>query len=778
MHFFIDFLSRYFVIFAKIRLERSGLFDEDYYLKNNPDVRESGIEPTLHYLLYGSQEGRNPCASFDAHEFMMTYPAWRKKDRNPVFAIMKINPGRALQLKKQETIRNHYQNVDAPVGHTGQKADPFVQHYARQLQNALNQNSTTDYIAYQDYPALNPLLRLIAFYLPQFHPIPENDAWWGKGFTEWTNVSKAVPMFSGHYQPRLPGELGYYDLRVPEVMHRQVELAKNYGLSGFCFHYYWFSGRRLLEKPLFQYLNDKTLDFPFCISWANENWTRRWDGREQDILIEQEHHLENDKNFIADLIPVLQDPRYIRINGRPLILVYHLSLLDNPLNTSRYWRSYCQEKGLGNPYLVAAKTFGLEDISGTGFDATVEFPPHNIFMNASNEQETLLNTNFKGQIYHYLDLFRKSTRFRSSTTPSTNFKTVAPGWDNTARKPDSGFIFKNSTPAAYRRWLEEAALHSIQTAATKDEKIVFINAWNEWAEGAYLEPDRRYGYAFLEETRKMLHALPGKYFTNHQNELIFPGRKNNDTALIAHVYYEDFIQDLVPVISRYRGAVDFYFSIPESKPGLAARLFEEVPEALILKVPNKGRDIAPFLEIFRIIDHLEYQTFLKIHSKKSPHREDGDAWRKDVLNKLAGDQTSLQKIEQYFEKNPQAGAIGPADHIVAKHHYWGFNAEKTEELARQTGLQTEPQPDFCFVAGSMFWGKTKAFAFLKDLPVQTDTFENEPIKKDGFLPHAIERLLGWGLASSGYSIVQMDTDGTISDPLPETQYAYAERTKP
>jgi len=379
----------------------------------------------------------------------------------------------------------------------------YKHHYFQQISIAKGEMDE-DFVelSEEDFSYKNLPAKLISFYLPQYHPIPENDGWWGKGFTEWTNVAKAVPQFVGHYQPHLPGELGFYDLRVPEVQRRQVELAKKYGIYGFCFYYYWFNGKRLLEKPLEQFMLDPEIDFPFCICWANENWTRRWDGLDNEVLISQDHSVKSDSEFIHDLIPYLKHPNYLRINGCPVVLVYRVDILENPLETTKYWREYVFNEGIDNLYLIAMDVFNFkEDPKSIGFDAVSEFPPNTLLVDEKSNIVEKFNPNFEGRIYDYGQLIHSMLSRRDVNF--IRFKAVMPSWDNTARKKDRSTIFINSSPVKFSYWLRES-INMTKQSFSPSLRFIFINAWNEWAEGTHLEPDRKFGYGYLQSVASTL----------------------------------------------------------------------------------------------------------------------------------------------------------------------------------------------------------------------------------------------------------------------------------
>jgi len=352
--------------------------------------------------------------------------------------------------------------------------------------------------------------RLIALYLPQFHPIPENDKFWGEGFTEWHNVKKAQPLFPGHHQPHVPADFGYYDLRDGETRIAQAELAHHYGIEGFCYYHYWFDGRRLLEHPLQELLASGKPDFPFCICWANENWTRRWDGQEKEILVQQKYSEEDDRKHIGELIPVFQDKRYIRINGKPLFLVYRTSDLPDPARTAEIWREEARAAGLGELHLCRVESMDKTDPHEIGFDSAVEFAPDwqnrgpqlpedvDLPEDAGDELKAACEKNF----VHYYDGM-VDAMMAKSRAPYKRFRCAAPSWDNWARRKKGAVIYLGSSPDKYEKWLTNI-IADTNAHMHGEERVVFINAWNEWAEGCHLEPDQEFGHAYLVATRRVL----------------------------------------------------------------------------------------------------------------------------------------------------------------------------------------------------------------------------------------------------------------------------------
>jgi len=360
-------------------------------------------------------------------------------------------------------------------------------------------------------------VRLIAFYLPQYHPIPENDLWWGKGFTDWTNVARAHPLFPGHYQPHVPADLGFYDLRLPEIRDAQATLAGEYGIYGFCYYHYWFHGRRFLERTFAAVLASGKPVFPFCLCWTNDSWSKRWKGQ-KDILIAQQHSDEDDILFIRALLPAFRDPRYITVEGRPLFIVYNTGTFPDAAKTAAVWRDCVRAAGLPGIYLVRAEThtaYGTHpDPTAMGFDAALEFPPNGIRSRQLKPDDLHWISDSDCSLFDYREVMMHSI---NRPTPTYKlFRGVMPSWDNTPRRQKGASIFLHSSPELYQRWLAECIRWTRQQHSG-DEQMIFINGWNEWAEGCHLEPDLRYGSQFLKATLNALHQYeqPTTFVGNH-----------------------------------------------------------------------------------------------------------------------------------------------------------------------------------------------------------------------------------------------------------------------
>jgi lipopolysaccharide biosynthesis protein len=726
---------------AKIRA--AGLLDQTWYLAKHPDVAAAGFDPVLHYLRFGAAEGRNPSPSFDTRAYHFAHPEVAAAGENPLSHYLRHG------AKEGRPPPSPSDGSDALLRGRATSNDFAAVHYER-----WNQSQGTGNVDVYGALSARPVVaarspaKLIAYYLPQFHPIPENDAWWGRGFTEWRNVAKAIPQFVGHQQPKLPGELGFYDLRVPEVQRRQVELARHYGISAFCFHFYWFGGKRLLEMPLLSFLENKDLDLSFCLCWANENWTRRWDGAEDEILIAQDHSAEDDIAFIRYLRKYFDDPRYLKIDGKPVLTVYRPGVLPDARATCERWRAEAEAMGLPGLYLIATNSFRFWEYDKMGFDALSEFPPHSLALGSARHTVRLLMPQHSGGIFSYEETVESQAN--KSGGDRKIWPGVMTGWDNTARRSLHGHIFHGATPKLFHRWLTGA----IQRACANPpaERFVMINAWNEWAEGAYLEPDRHFGYAYLaacgsaiaESSPPDEHAMS---FLADRRALFRPRVRH---AVALHLFYEDLAPEFARRFKEF-GDLDLYITVADDLSlEKAHELYEQFPEAYIEAVPNRGRDMLPFVRLFPAIRKGKHEFVCKLHTKRSAHLRDGAEWRDELVTSLL----SPGAKRLLAADNPRLGLLvsngalaGLQDEFVRRH-----SANRVRLLGHKLGVNVTF--DETFVAGSMFWFRPEALEKFATLTTP-DEFEPELGQIDGTLAHVLERLTVIASRAAGFEVAEI-----------------------
>lgn len=603
---------------------------------------------------------------------------------------------------------------------------------------------TEDFAPHEDFAPLETTPRAIAFYLPQFHPFAENDAWWGKGFTEWTNVGRAQPQFAGHYQPHCPIHLGYYDLRIREVMEEQSRLARQYGIGGFAYYFYWFAGKVLMEQPLRQMLGNPAVDMPFCFIWANENWTRRWDGQEQDVLIAQRHSLADSRALLDHLRPYFADPRYIRVDGRPLFIIYRHEIIPDLAQTLEAWRAQAASFGLPGLYIVSATTFVQSDPRISGFDAAMQFPPLGMAVDDISATIPALDPQFSGTVYSYDQAVTRAVQ-----VPAADYKLFPAAmlsWDNTARRKNRAHVFAGFSLTRYAQWLSaNASRVAKDRRLSQDEKLIFINAWNEWAEGTHLEPDGRYGYGYLKATRRVME----NYTAEAQAFLdpAVPTRRGSDFAVVVHLHFADTWPDLKAALAALSALnPDIYATVTSLD---LARLVEAgAPGAVIEIVDNRGRDIRAFLHVLKKIENLGYTAICKLHGKASLHRDDGAEMRRREFASLA-----RADLAARFTDDARLGLL-VRDGSLLEHtpHVMTHNTRFTQEIATELGL---PSWRGNFPAGSMFWFRPEALLPLTRLKL--DDFDIERGLADGTRPHAIERLFCAVCTAQGYEVATVPT---------------------
>lgn len=592
--------------------------------------------------------------------------------------------------------------------------------------------------------------RLIAVYLPQFHKVPLNEKTWGKGFTEWTNVAAASPGLVGQQQPMLPADLGFYDLDRPAKIKEQIDLAKKYGIYGFMFYYYWFSGEKILDVPINTILKNKSWDFNFMICWANENWTKRWDGMDSEVIIGQKYNDNDPIRFIEDVAPILNDKRYITIDGeRPILAVYRPSTISNIDEYARIWRQYFKDKYGKEIYLIVGNNHTDSDPREYGFDALYDFSPGSVIWGgAASEVANIpeedydsikLDPNFYGSVVDYRNIALDERLDAVDRYDFPTFQALMPHWDNHARKKGRHtHALINSTPEVYASWLDR-----VLEKATKKEQapLVFLNAWNEWAEGAILEPTLHLGHANLLRTAEIL----SKYSSNEENAQTFPllstpNSGSTKIAVIIHLFYPEMWEILTDRLKYVVQDFDIFVTIPERHKDIKLEYIDH--KVTIVVVPNWGRDILPFLHVLRKVRAAEYEYVLKLHSKKSKQisRINATYWLRTSLNSLLFNKASVNNILKKLS--------GPIKMIGIKDFAVSMSLDGELSLKKRINKYYSPRSakmitkninDFTFSAGSMFWARVDAFDDILDRHIVADDFELESGQLWDTLAHFLER---------------------------------------
>ncbi|MBA2269487.1 MAG: glycoside hydrolase family 99-like domain-containing protein [Chthoniobacterales bacterium] len=746
------------------------LFDTSWYLQQNPHFGpDAAANPVRHYVLQGAKERRSPHPMFDAAFYAGRYPEAAAECENLLVHYLSIGWKRGWR-PSPDFDPTYYLRANRDVAEAG--LEP-LSHYV-QAGHAEGRKPRGEGITFSEQQSDSSIprepmrfatpvvddVRAIAFYLPQFHTIPENDRWWGEGFTEWRNVRRGTPNYEGHYQPHVPSTLGYYDLRDEGALQWQAALARQHGIHGFCLYYYWFAGTVLLDLPLRKILESSTPDIPFCLCWANENWTRRWDGKESEILIAQHHSPEDDRAFIERVEPLLLHRNYVRVHGRPLLAVYRASLLPNALDTTNRWREHFRTRGNGELHLVMVRSFSDQTPPEVhGFDAAIQFPPH--FM--STDVAPLVpakRPEFTGHMYDYNELKANALRqLRAGEASGLHlYGGVMPSWDNTARQGPRSTVWLNTSPESYYEWISETV--ELVKHKPPEERLLFINAWNEWAEGCHLEPDARYGHAWLNATAMALcgpaegSAEAAARVAPPVEEAVavapLPATVKLDISVLFY-HREDIIPSFLRTIllqieaasAASDVAIGLYLGF-NYKP--AARLYAEI-ETLIAELSPTRTDLVRVIEHGfnlgfgaghnSIFSQSDADLFLMVNSDV---RLLADDWLSQLIAKFRDGETAIVGLAETASKLREDGCGIPVTGSEQFDFVDGSALAIRSDLARRFGLFSDAFDYFYFedVDLCLRYRQMGLRIELLDLP-----YEHERSSSSRLLPkYSIENVLG------------------------------------
>lgn len=642
---------------------------------------------------------------------------------------------------------SNYERIKSKLQSWGYRENDDFKSVNKEEETLLAQNGYySSYQAEEICDDIKPAVKAVAFYLPQFHCFPENDEWWGEGFTEWTNTKKARPIYENHYQPRIPHEdIGYYNLMDVNVIKKQAELAKRHGLFGFCFYYYWFSGKRLMEKPVDILLAHPEIDINYCMCWANENWTRRWDGRNQDVLIAQEYSDDDPNKFILDIKKYLMDKRYIRVNGKPIIIIYELGAIPKLRRVIKEWKSTAKKCGIGEILVWAtrgngntAKGLKVDDL----IDMEVEFPPRDI--------DTMLRNvdGYKGKSFDYPTLVGDILSSRASSSKEKIYRTVMLGWDNTPRCKNYYFLSAhNFDIKKYYDWLK-ANVEEAEKAFEMEERFVFINAWNEWGEGTYLEPDEKYGYAAINTTSRAI--LKRNFWMPMEIKPVL--------AVQAHIFHVDLFDEIIEYTNRISEPFDFYITTDSCQKAELIRKNVKSSKSVhyyITVMDNRGRDVMPLLlQMNRC--YAKYKYLLHLHTKKTQYLVWHNEWRNYLFQSLLPGKEGIESIMNRFIEDDKLGIMYPEHYEKIKprlevpDEYYRKTHKGIVKLLKKLHVKEARLNKNEFPSGNMFWVRTEAVRQMFDNNFAYEDFPPELGQKDFSIMHAVERCWCKVAAFNGY----------------------------
>lgn len=580
--------------------------------------------------------------------------------------------------------------------------------------------------------------RVFAFYRPQFQIPPTSYLSENRKNVSWADIANAAPQYPDHHQPHLPVELGFYDHREPTVLARQVALAKQYGLAGFCFYHYRVAGQVTCDQPLTIFLSNPSLDSAFCACWVYEEWPQKTASE-----VEWQRHAPS---VIDDLVKAFRDPRYCRVDLKPVLIIENAGEMPNIQETIACWRTRSIELGLCGLFLVAVLSDKMRRPCRHGFDAGLDRPPekHDVLSNSVSIDIERMNMCFSGQILDYGSL--PNHQRTDNLGDTMRFEAVVTSWDDEAQNPGAGTSFAKASPEKYAKWLAAA----IERAARNrpDARLLFINSWNSWGEGAHLEADQRDGYGYLHATAAVLTNRAGPKNVTTVSSINQSFIKKYETVLIAHIYYEDLIDTIFDsYLYRLNTKCDLIATVRyDISEGALKKIKEKFANCFIIQVLDCGRDVRPFVIAYREAHKLGYLYACKWHTKKSLQRPDGSEWRNQLLSSLFPSLDGTEEIITRLREDAKLGLLVPKGslHDVSAVGMPTHNAKWLDILvSRIDRKEIVEKNNFQFPAGSMFWFRMTALSLLREQNViNPDEFEFEAGQLDGTLAHALERFVG------------------------------------